>query len=185
MWIAIIFATIMSMVGYQSLIVQAAVPPTHDAATAQALAADMATYRFAVVAYANDNPTVTGTVADTALHFPTGYIAPNPAMWSNMIYIDGTIAIFAARTAPVGLTSAINRLAGASPMLVQPNATTFVSRLPPTASLTAVQNAQGQFVGQNNAFALTTTPVTLAAQAIIASLPTTINNVPVWFAHRG
>ena len=185
MWIAIIVATIMSMIGYQSLLVQAAVPPTHDAATAQSLAADMATYRFAVVAYANDNPAVTGTVADAALHFPTGYIAPNPAMWSNLISSDGTIVIFAARTPPVGLTSAINRLAGASPMLVQPGANTVVSRLPPTASANAVQNAQGQFVGQNNAFALSATPVTPAAQAIIASLPVTINNVPVWFAHRG
>ena len=183
MWIAVIIATFMSLIGYHSLIAQAAVPATHDAAIAQSMAADMATYRFAVVAYANANVTFTGTVPTTALHFPTGYIAPATPMWSNEIFSDGTIIIFATATPPVGLTSAINKLAGTSPMLVQPNLVTATATVQTPDRADA--NVQGLSASQSVDTGSTTVSLTSAAQTALSALPTMINNVPVWFAHRG
>ncbi len=120
MWMAIIAATIFSLIGLKSLQVEAAVPNTPDIAMAAWLATDMNAYRFAVESFATRNSGVTGRVIPDAQDYPLGYVAPPVAMWTNEVCTNGMILIFAAIDPPVsGVTGAINLQAGSSPLLVQ------------------------------------------------------------------
>jgi hypothetical protein len=156
MWIAVIAATLMSLIGYQSLLAETNVQNSYDSAEADLAAADMATYRFAVVDFANAN-TGASTALMTDLRFPLGHTGSTLSKWSNYIAADGTILIYAIAAAPAGLNSAINRLTGDSTMVVE-------------TSGSATSTAQ---------------PLTTAATNALARRSTIIPNAPVWFAHRG
>jgi hypothetical protein len=159
MWTAIIAATLVSLIGYQSLLAETNVQNSRENAPAEMAAADMATYRFSVVAYADANPLAIGPIPSTLLTFPTGYVAPNPPMWSNYISGDGTIIIYATALAhaPAGLNSAINRLVGDSTMVMEAN----IAAGPTSTSLP--QSTKDALAGR-------TAPDL---------------DAPVWFAHRG
>ena len=157
MWIAVIAATLMSLIGYQSLLAETNVQNSYDSAEADLAAADMATYRFAVVDFAIANAGVTGTALTTNLRFPLGHIGSTSPKWSNYIAADGTILIYAIAAAPAGLNSAINRLTGDSTMVVE-------------TSGSATSSAQ---------------PLTTAATNALARRSRIIPDAPVWFAHRG
>lgn len=155
MWIAVIAVTLMSLIGYRSLQTETNVQNTFDSGQADVAAADMATYQFAVVAYANSNPASYGAVSPTSLTHPIGYTT-NYAKWSSYIASDGTILIYAVAQPPVGLSSAINRLVGDSTMVVETNAAGATSQ-----------------------------PLTTVASLAMSNRTTIIPNAPVWFAHRG
>ena len=168
MWIAVIAATLISLIGYQSLLVEASVANLQDSAEAEQHADDMAIYRSAVVAAAN-SPATTITnnfVPNVDQFLPIGYAAPKGgSMWTNTILADGTIFIhaIATRTPPPGLVSAINRRASSSPMLVQPEVVASNS------------GNSGSTAGDP----------TSIAHSIMSSEPAAIRNVPVWLAHQG
>lgn len=167
MWMAVIAATLLSLIGFNSLLVEAAVPSSRENAMAEWQATDMAAYRFAVVSFANvpANAGFVGTVPRTSLSFPLGYIPPPTAMWTNDIQADGTILIYAAIDPPVsGLTAAINRQVSSSPMLVQPYVTASASSSAPNGTVDAL------------------TPL---ARSVMSGKSTAIQHVPVWLAHRG
>lgn len=155
MWTAIIAATLMSLIGYQSLLAETNVQTTAESSKAEVAAANMATYRFAVVAYANSHPRYTGTALPTDLSLPTGYAAPTTPIWSHYIARDGTIVIYAIAPVSAGLNSAINRLVGDSTMVIETDNT----GAPAMQLTTAAKNAM-----------------------TLRSLK--IPNAPVWFAHR-
>lgn len=157
MWLAIVATTILSLMGYQSLLAEAKVHDSQDSARADMAAADMATYRSAVINYANTHPAFSSSaVPSTSLSFPTGHVSASSPMWSNYIGGDGTILIYAVVTPPAGLSSAINRLVGDSTMVIETSGAT----------------------------ALTTTPLTTVAANALATRSPVIPDVPVWFAHR-
>lgn len=156
MWIAVIAATLISLIGFQSLRAETNVQNSRENAQADLAAADMATYRFAVVAYADANRSSFGPAPTASLTFPTGYVPLNPPMWSNNISGDGTILIYAVAQPPAGLNSAINRLVGDSTMVLETN------------------------IAANQASA----KLPASTQAALASRTAPFINAPVWFAHR-
>ena len=164
MWMAVIAAIFISLIGYKALLVEAAVPSSPDAAMAAWQANDMASYRFAVESYANRISGAVGTVTPTAQDFPLGYIAPPVAMWTNQILTDGTILIYASTSPQVaGVTSAVNSVASSSPMLVQPQA---IASAPASSS------------------GLTTSLMSQVHDALTGTPAATLT-VPVWLSHRG
>ena len=156
MWIAIIAATLMSLIGYRSLLAESNMQTTFDNGQAETAAADMATYQFAVVEYANANPIAVGAVSATNLTRPIGYTTTY-SRWSSSIAVDGTIIIYAVVQPPVGLSSAINRLVGDSTMVVETDS--------------AGEPTSGTWTG--------------VATIALANRTPKIPNAPVWFAHRG
>ena len=156
MWIAIIAATLMSLIGYQSLLAETNVQSTAENTKAEIAAADMATYRSAVVAYAAANPLATSPIPSASLTFPTGYAAPTTPAWSNYIATDGTIVIYCIAPVPAGLNSAINRLVGDSTMVIETD----------NAGEAAIRS-------------------TTAALDAMTKRSQKVPNAPVWFAHRG
>lgn len=167
MWMAVIAATLISLIGYKSLLVEAAASDSQDNATAQRIADDMAIYRFAVIDRVNaiGLPGPAGPIPFGDLTFPLGYVPPPGApMWSNQIEPDGTILIFAARTPPVGVASAINQRASSSPLLVQPEVTVGTSSAAPNGTVNTH---------------------TALVRSVVAGQPAALQHVPVWLAHRG
>jgi hypothetical protein len=208
MWIAVVIAMFASLIGYQSILAQATDPTPHDAQIAQSLADNMTSYRFAVVAFANANPAFVGTATDAQLagpaptYFPTGYVAPSPPMWSNVIQADGTIAIYATRLPASSLMGPLNLLSMQSPLVGQisaPPATVTTTTTTVLKNAAANPNAPGQFLGQTSTVATTTSPATFIGAnvptatntaaptpvSVPLSLPALLNQSPVWFAHRG
>ena len=72
-------------------------------------AANFWAYRGAVVSYLNTNPGATGTIADTSLTFPMGYIR-NPA-WTNVVE-SGTLYTYSISTLSSDTVDAIARRGG-------------------------------------------------------------------------
>jgi hypothetical protein len=81
-------------------------------------------YQSATASYIYSNPAATGTVADTNLTFPTGYIR-NPA-WTNIIQ-GGTLYTYSTATLPAHTISRIAKLGGNSLMIGLANNGTMTS----------------------------------------------------------
>jgi hypothetical protein len=110
MWPLCILLAFASLAGYFSL-ADAVRDPVAAQAQQADLAANMATYRAALVRYLAAHPTFSGVVPDANLQFPSWYV--RYPWWRNDVS-DGTIVVYADGAVPANFTSEVVRLSNNS-----------------------------------------------------------------------
>ncbi|GAA4023190.1 type IV pilus biogenesis protein PilM [Actimicrobium antarcticum] len=163
MWIAVIIAMIGSLIGFAAMSSQVELARAGDKSQVTALSENMTSYRAGVINFANANPGAACPAAVPAADFPTGYVALNPPLWSNCIWADGTIVVYATRMPEADIIDAISQMASRSVTAGRINTNTIPSQI------------ETSFHG---------TDAPAALPALPASITPYQNGRPVWLAHR-
>ncbi|EDT04966.1 PilM [Burkholderia ambifaria IOP40-10] len=115
-WIVAAFAMLTG--AYALLGAEAAPAPAPLAPSAMALAANMSTYRQAVVAFARANPSFAGSVPAASLAPYLGATVPN-SMWRNYVqpdtgYVGSLVVVYAASASAAAAVDGIEQIAQGS-----------------------------------------------------------------------